>query len=262
MVTAFNEMKRSLSTHISQLEEKHRLEEEINRQSVVLLEQGKLLRESQLYALQSQINPHFLFNTLNVIARTARNGKPRETIELIQATSEILRFSLKNLHRLVPLREELGSAQAYVFIQQRRFAGELDISMEVDDDVPRDILVPPMIIQPLIENSIQHGLTGKLFNRTVWGRVSRNDKHQVRIAIEDNGAGMPSDLVEEFNSLSSISDPLIKAEKVGLRSVVRRIALAFGDDGCVRIESEPGVFTRVTLTVPEPTPHRKDPGNV
>lgn len=262
VVTAFNEMKRSLVRHISQLEEKHRLEEEISRQSVVLLEQGKLLRESQLYALQSQINPHFLFNTLNVIARTALKERPEETVELIQATSEILRFSLKNLRRLVPLQDELESVEAYVLIQQRRFAGELDISMEVGNDVPRDILVPPLIIQPLIENSIRHGLDGKLFNRSVWGRVFRNGRRQVEITIEDNGVGIPADLLEKLNSLSNMSDPLIEAEKVGIRSVIRRIALAFGEHGHVCIDSEPGAFTRVTLTFPESSPEKREAGNV
>ena len=254
VVDAFNEMKHSIVTHIAEMEEKHRLEAELNRQSLTLLEQRKLLRESQLFALQSQMNPHFLFNTLNVIAKTAQQKRSDETVELIQAMSEILRFNLQNLHRLVPLRDELESVRAYILIQQRRFAEGLSISMEVDDDVPQDILVPPMIIQPLIENAIQHGLNGKLFNRCLWGRIFCDGPERVGIGIEDNGSGIAEDLLKTLNQFADGGDTFAEVEKIGLRSVIRRINLAFGSAGGVRIESEPGVFTRITLSLPTSLP--------
>ena len=262
VVDAFNGMKHSMVSHITEMEGKHRLEAEISRQSIALLEQGKLLRESQLVALQSQMNPHFLFNTLNVIARTALGDEPEETVALIQAMSEILRFNLQNLRHLVPLREELESVQGYILIQQRRFADSLAISMQVEEDVPLDILVPPMIIQPLIENAIQHGLDGKLFNRCLWGRVFRGDPGQVGVSIEDNGAGMPRQLVESLNEFARAQDSSMEAERIGLRSVIRRIGLAFGDKGRVRIESQVGVFTRVTLLLPETLPESEAENHV
>ncbi len=254
VVDAFNRMKHSIVDHITDIEEKRRLEGEVNRQAIALLEQGKLLRESQLVALQSQMNPHFLFNTLNVISRTAGQNRPEETVELIQAMSGILRFNLQNLRRLVSLGEELESVEAYVLIQQHRFADNLEIRLEIPEDVPLDTVIPPMVIQPLIENAIQHGLDGKLFNRRVVCRVENLINGQIHISVEDNGSGISDEIMGALRAENTggPADEIVheKKEKIGLKSVIRRINLAFGERGAVEIQSEPGVFTRVSLMVP------------
>ena len=247
---AFNRMKHSIVTHIQEMEEKHRLEGEVNSQAIALLEQGKLLKESQLFALQSQMNPHFLFNTLNVIARTAGQNKPEETVELIQAMSGILRFNLQNLRRLVSLKQELEAVEAYILIQQHRFAEELEISMEIAPDVPLGIPIPPMVIQPLIENAIQHGLDGKLFNRQVRCRIFTGRQEIVHISVEDNGAGISEEKLEEILSQAAEGSPAGEKEGIGLKSVMRRINLAFAGEGSVQVESGQGLYTRVTITVP------------
>ncbi|WP_319559196.1 sensor histidine kinase [Marispirochaeta sp.] len=256
IVDAFNAMKHSISTHISEIEEKHRLEAALNQKSLELLEQGKLLRESQLFALQSQMNPHFLFNTLNVIAKTALAQRPNETVELIQAMSEILRFNLQNIRRMVTLEEELNTVRAYILIQKRRFAEELEIDLEIDPAVPINTPVPPMIIQPLLENAILHGLDGKLFNRKAKIQVKLENEYVV-VVTEDNGQGIRPKHVKELLTAARSSRP--EREKMGIASVIRRVDLAYQGRGRVSIESDPGVFTRVSISVPIPALQEAQP---
>jgi len=247
VVKAFNNMKHSIADHIAEMEEKHRIEAAFNQQSIELMEQKKLLRESQLFALQSQMNPHFLFNTLNVIAKNVSKDKPEETVELIHAMSNILRFNLHNIRRLVPLKEEIEAVQSYILIQQHRFAEEITISLDIADPVPQEVLVPPMIIQPLIENSILHGLEGKLFNRQVKVTVSL-DKNFVYIVTEDNGRGISPQQIQKLFQSSEKENA--KHDKIGIANVMRRIELAFQGKGKVNIDSEMGIYTRISIVIP------------
>ncbi|SNV72661.1 sensor histidine kinase [Clostridium cochlearium] len=120
----------------------------------------KLLKNTKIKALQSQINPHFLFNTLNTVARMALLENAPKTEQLIYALSDILRYSIKNSEDMVPLKTEINNIRKYLYIQHERFGNRINYDIQVDTNI-LNCKIPVMTLQPLVENSIIHGLEGK-----------------------------------------------------------------------------------------------------
>ena len=152
-----------------------------------LEEQSRLLLEARLDALQRQINPHFLFNTLNSIASLVRS-KPELAREMIVKLANILRVLLKDREAFVPFAEELAFTDDYLDIEVVRFGEKLRVVKEIAEDT-LDVVVPSMLLQPLIENSIKHGLEPRICGGTVTLR-SRLEGEQLIVEVEDDGVGM------------------------------------------------------------------------
>jgi two-component system LytT family sensor kinase len=215
-----------------------------------LEEQEKLLFEARLDALQRQINPHFLFNTLNSIASLVR-FRPEQARVLIVKLASILRVLLQEHNDLVPLRDELQFADDYLDIELVRFGSEkLRISKEIAPET-LDILVPPMLLQPLIENCIKHGIEPRISGGTVTLR-SRFQAGTLEVTVEDDGIGMPSEagrmLDPEWPARHGV---LYRAGSgIGMRNVRERMQALCGPDSGFEIISRPGRGTRVVLTIP------------
>jgi two-component system LytT family sensor kinase len=204
-----------------------------------LEEQKRLLLEARLDALQRQINPHFLFNTLNSIASLVRN-KPELAREMTVKLANILRALLKDHDTYVPLRDELSFTDDYLDIEVVRFgADKLRVEKEID---PRTlgVLVPSILLQPLIENSIKHGLEPRLKGGTVTLR-SRLDGDRVLIEVADDGVGMGNRPVSALRRTGA---------GIGMKNVQERLEVLYGNQARFTVVSNPGRGTLVSIEIP------------
>ena len=202
-----------------------------------LQEQEKLLLAAKVEALKSQINPHFLFNTLTSIASLIRS-QPDTARTLILRLSGLLRRLLKSHEHFVTLREELESIDEYLDIEVVRFGPRLTIRKEIDPDT-LNIVVPSMILQPLVENSLKHGLARKVGPGSITIR-SRRDNGRGIIEVEDDGMGM---ILERLNQPMSTG--------IGLANVRERLRVIFGTTYQLTLTSEPGKGTCAHIEVPD-----------
>jgi len=208
-----------------------------------LEEQSRLLLEARLDALQRQINPHFLFNTLNSIASLVRT-KPELARELIVKLGNILRVLLRDRDAFVPLEEELTFTDDYLDIEVVRFGEKLRVVKEIAEDT-LDVAVPSMVLQPLIENSIKHGLEPRINGGTVTLR-SRLEGDRLVIEVEDDGVGMEPGGATE----SPVSGLVREGSGIGMKNVKERMEVLYGDSAQVELVSRPGRGTRVRLVMP------------
>jgi two-component system LytT family sensor kinase len=202
-----------------------------------LQEQEKLLLAAKIEALASQINPHFLFNTLTSISSLIRT-QPETARMLITKLSGLLRRLMRSTDHFVTLREELASVDEYLAIEVVRFGPQLRVDKQVSADT-LDVVVPSMILQPLIENSIKHGLTRKVGGGRITLRTQLRDGHAV-IEVVDDGLGMSEERLEQAFGGG-----------IGLNNVNERLRTIYGANYRLRLTSEPGKGTCASLEIPE-----------
>jgi two-component system LytT family sensor kinase len=208
-----------------------------------LEEQSRLLLEARLDALQRQINPHFLFNTLNSIASLVRS-RPELAREMIVKLGNILRALLHDREAFVPLGEELAFTDDYLDIEVVRFGEKLRVVKEIAEET-LDVVVPSMLLQPLIENSIKHGLEPRISGGTVTLR-SRIVDGQLMLEVEDDGVG-----VEPGGPVVAPGSGLVReGSGIGMQNVRERLQVLYGDEAQVEMVSRPGRGTRVRLMMP------------
>jgi two-component system LytT family sensor kinase len=208
-----------------------------------LEEQKHLLLEARLDALQRQINPHFLFNTLNSIASLVR-VKPELAREMTVKLANILRALLKDHDTYVPLSNELSFTDDYLDIEVVRFGAEkLRVEKEIDPQT-LDVLVPSILLQPLIENSIKHGLEPRIHGGTVTLRSKLNG-NRVLIEVADDGVGMGSRPHTGLNNSGA---------GIGMKNVQERLEVLYGAQATFNVVSNPGRGTRVSIEIPATLP--------
>jgi two-component system LytT family sensor kinase len=202
-----------------------------------LEEQGRLLVEARLAALTSQINPHFLFNTLNSVSSLIRSD-PNQARVMILKLSKVLRRLLRKNENFSTLRDELSFIADYLSIEVVRFGEKLRIEEDVAAET-LDLLVPSMLLQPLVENSIKHGLSSKVEGGTIRIRTRRADR-KLQISVEDDGVGIPE------AKLTTLLD-----HGIGVSNVNERLKVLFGNEYRMWIDSPPGEGTRIQIEMPE-----------
>ena len=202
-----------------------------------LAEQEQLLMQARVEALANQINPHFLFNTLTSISSLIRS-QPETARLLIVKLSGLLRRLLRSQEHFVTLREELEAVGEYLDIERIRFGPSLVVDMMIDAD-SLDIVVPSMILQPLVENSIKHGLGQKRGEGRITIRSKRRAGHAI-LEVIDNGVGLSAD------------EPQPSADHgIGLKNVNERLRVVYGANYQLKLTSEPGRGTSVRVEIPE-----------
>jgi two-component system LytT family sensor kinase len=202
-----------------------------------LQEQEKLLLAAKIEALASQINPHFLFNTLTSISSLIRT-QPDTARMLITKLSGLLRRLMRSSDHFVTLREELESIDEYLDIEVIRFGPQLRVEKQISTDT-LDIIVPSMILQPLVENSIKHGLSRKVGGGRITIRTARHDGHAT-IEVQDDGLGMSEDRLERaFRG------------GIGLSNVNERLRTIYGASCQIKLTSAPGQGTCASVEIPE-----------
>ena len=234
----FNEMKRNVRDNVVAIEERARL--------------SRLLKEAELRSLQNQINPHFLFNTLNTLSRLAYIEGAKESSELMNSVSRLLRYNLRDIDRSTTLGDELEVMEAYLKIQETRFQGRITVTMDVDDDC-LDVPVPAMTLQPLIENAFIHGVEGMNEGAEITVRVT-GQADRVLVIVADNGSGMDTSKIKTI--MKRVEEGALTAQEttghstgIGLPNVIARLGY-FNPDIDVTIDSVIDEGTAVTLTIP------------
>ncbi|GAC1653295.1 MAG: hypothetical protein NVS9B15_13960 [Acidobacteriaceae bacterium] len=212
----------------------------VNRIELKLEQQEKLLLQARLDALQSQINPHFLFNTLNSVSSLVR-FQPETAREVILKLSKILRALLSRHDAFVSLRDEIGFIEDYIDIEVVRFGKDkLCFVKEVEEEC-LNVIVPSMLLQPLVENSIKHGIAPRLEGGTIWLRTQLVSGERLHNELEDNGVGMRG-------SAAARSD---ESTRIGMQNIAERLKVLYGDEGFMRVNpgsKESGPL--ITIDVP------------
>ena len=203
-----------------------------------LQEQDKLLMTARLEALASQINPHFLFNTLTSVSSLIRS-QPDEARVVITKLAALLRRLLQSRDHFVSLREELASIDEYLDIESVRFGSNLVVDKQISADT-LNVIVPSMILQPLVENSIKHGLSPKVGPGHLTIRSVRKNGHAV-IEVIDDGTGIPPDSTVHPTSTGGI----------GLKNVNERLRVIYGANYQLKLDSKPGQGTCARIEIPE-----------
>src|SRR5579863_1395237 len=208
-----------------------------NRNEKKLEQQQMRLNEARLAALSSQINPHFLFNTLNSVTALIRLD-PEKARQVVQKLSKILRRLLRQQENLTTLGEELSFIDDYLAIEMVRFGDKLRFVKEIDP-ATLDLLVPSMLLQPLVENSIRHGLASKVDGGTIRVR-SQMAGGRLQIMVEDDGVGIPE------AKLATLFE-----HGIGVNNVNERLKVLFGGEYRMWIDSRPGEGTSTGIELPE-----------
>jgi sensor histidine kinase YesM len=208
-------------------------------------------RDAQLRALQAQINPHFMYNTLQVIGGMALKKDAPEVYQITLALSDILRYSLNFSKEMVTLKEEIHYLESYVMIQNKRFNDRIELKLNLHPDTLH-FKIPKLILQPLAENSFEHGLSEKLGAWILTIESLRGDRDELIITVKDNGTGFSEKRLQDIQSMlrKSADDALHKDSQIGLINVDARIRLCSPGEGYgVFIESSEsqGTLVRVVL---------------
>lgn len=199
----------------------------------------ELAAKSEIKALQAQINPHFLFNALNTIISFLRSD-PDSARELIVNLSTYLRYNIEETSTFVDISKELQQVKAYVDIEKARFGDKLNVTYDVDESI--HIKIPSLIIQPIVENSIKHGILKGHGSGNVRIEVKRHNSNEVQITIEDDGIGIPQAVID------SIHAGTIKENKIGMSNVDMRLRHIYGSG--LMIE-RPAIGTRISFILHE-----------
>lgn len=208
---------------------------------------------AELKALQSQIHPHFLQNTLQMIGGMVYSQKPADSYKVIRALSEMFRYIVRAPDGLVPLQSELDQLEHYMLIQKQRFAGRLEYTLEITGEL-RACYIPKLSLQPIVENAFLHGLEKKQGEWKLGIEVVCKPR-DVTIRIRDNGIGMDAERLTEMQSrlerLTRQADRVWSSgTSIGLVNAASRMVMHFGPEYGMSIESEYGQGTSVTVRIP------------
>lgn len=222
--------------------------EKINELVNELYVEKQIRLEAQLKSLQEQIKPHFLYNTLDTISWLARSHDAMDVVQLIDALTNMFRVGLSSGHDYITLREEKKHVVNYLYIQKVRYGERLKYEIEIPEEY-NDVVVPKLILQPLVENAIYHGIKMKRTGGTIFVRA-RAEGQKLYLVVRDDGAGVPASRLEEIKN--RLGDSKNKAEDVGfgLSYMAERIKLSYGSEYGIKIDSLEGEFTEVTICLP------------
>ncbi|MPM46610.1 Sensor histidine kinase YpdA [bioreactor metagenome] len=214
-------------------------------------------RQAQFLALQNQINPHFLYNTLEGIRSEALLAGLDSVATMTEALSTFFRYTISNVENLVSLQQELENTKNYFFIQQFRFGNRIKLHISFDGEQEHEVLqyrIPKLTLQPIVENCIVHGLECKVGEANLYIRIETSQS-RLFITVRDDGVGMPDDVLQQMQSkLSTRSFDYVKRDEhqggIALVNVNNRIKLLFGEQYGLTVTSRIGVGTDVAISLP------------
>jgi len=247
VIVAFNKMVVSLKEHIQKLKESMILENKF-KQREILMEAH--LKDSQLKCLQAQINPHFLFNTLNAGAQLAMLEDANQTYNYIHKVADFFRYNVKKDSGISTLTEEIVLVDNYIYILNVRFAGDIHYTKDIDETVLSSS-VPSMFLQPIIENCIKHGFSNEDVKKNIHLCVKASDDI-ITVSVKDTGIGMTKDKLESILSKKDDSNSSTDNEEnsIGINNVYERLRLFYKKDDVMTITSEGlGKGTTVTMYI-------------
>lgn len=244
---AFNTMVENLDLYITRTKASMEKEQQMMERELLM---ENHLKEAQLKYLQSQINPHFLFNSLNAGAQLAMMEDAEQTGIFVEKMADFFRYNVKKGQEDATLGEELEAVDNYIYILNVRFAGDIHFSKDVDESV-ENVRMPSMILQPVVENAVNHGIRDIEWEGQIRLTVT-GDADYIRISVKDNGKGMTQAQIE---SVLSGNKERGKEEGdsagIGMNNVISRLELYYEEKGLVEINSEgEGKGTEVVIYIP------------
>jgi sensor histidine kinase YesM len=253
MADAFNKMVLDMKNHVDDIKDKAKLQKQLSEKELQNLEIKNLLKDAELKSLQSQINPHFLFNTLNAGMQIAMFEDADRTAEFIENLSSLFRYNLRKLNEPVSLNDEIKNVQGYIFLLKSRFGDKFVFVEDIEFSIC-DIEIPCLVLQPIIENSFIHGINE--FERPGIIKLNiKKYKEYTKIEIEDNGKGMEKKVLDkiinkDFSSIKENKKDSGHTTGIGIGNVVLRLNLFYKKDNIFHIESFLDKGTKVILMIP------------
>lgn len=248
LADGFNTMVRDVKGLVKTIQEKADLEKQLKDQEMKNLLVENMLRQAQFKALQSQINPHFLFNTLNAVVQTAVIEGAYETEKLMNSVSKLLRYSLTMIDSKSTVEEELEIIKQYIYIQETRFADRVSFKIDVDDKL-LNVEIPGMTLQPLVENAFIHGIECKEEGGEIDIRVYEDNSNCI-IRIQDNGIGIPAKKINEILYSKESNSHIGHTTGIGVGNVINRLKILYDSEDVFDIFSEVGSGTSITIKIP------------
>lgn len=248
VAAAFNHMKSSIHHYIIELKKQKEMEQQIMAERVRNLKMEQLLKRMELYTMQAQMNPHFLFNTLNTGVQLAIVEEADRTADFMENLAALFRHNIRAKKFLVPLRHEIEGLESYYAILQIRFPKTLRLVLDVDQGLLDAYRCPAMVLQPLVENSVLHAFkgSGKIGTVTVGARL---DGRVLRISVVDDGVGMPQELVRELLTPHT-HDYQAGPKVMGLENVIQRCYFFYPDQkDVIDIKTIPGKGTEIVIRI-------------
>lgn len=247
VTAAFNQMVVSLKDNMEQARQRIALESAMKEKQLLM---EAHLKDTQLKYLQSQINPHFLFNTLNACAQLAMLEGADRTYTYVQNVADFYRYNVRKKDGVATLAEEIGLVDNYIYIINVRFSSEIHFIKEIEEGVT-DVPMPAMILQPLVENSINHGLRDVEWEKKIWLSVYR-ENNRICVSVRDNGIGISPEQTQSILNNDLNGNGLQEhTTGVGLRNVIGRLRLFYNRDDVMEITSTgSGMGTEVAVFIP------------
>jgi two-component system sensor histidine kinase YesM len=208
------------------------------------------LKKAELRALQAQINPHFLYNTLDTIIWMTESKKTDQVIEIVRALSSFFRISLSKGRDWITIGEEVERTRSYLIIQKMRYRDIVDYQIEVDEGVAGNTILS-LVLQPLVENALYHGIKNKRQGGTIIVRAKQRNPAEVLLQVEDNGIGFTAEKLAQLQAeLDDDSDELKSERGYGIGNVNKRVKLYYGRQYGISIQSEYQAGTCATIVIP------------
>lgn len=233
-----NRMKQEIKNYIKEIEKQAKLEKQLNEERLINEQQRTMMITAQMSALRAQVNPHFLFNSLNLIGVTALVGRSEQVMQLVEDTGNILRYSLYHKELTTSLDEELEIVRQYLYLQKCRFSDK--VKAEIHNELEgEEIYIPTMSIHPIVENCFKHGFGNK--ESLSIHITATMDGDVAAICVRDDGVGFPAKQLQPEGDGG-----------IGLSNIRKRLELMYGSGRRrMEIESEAGGFTSVTVFIPQ-----------
>lgn len=227
MIHSFNKMVRQIKELITSNEAKE-----------------KEKHQEEIKALQSQINPHFMVNTLNTIRFIAQASKYDSIKNMAEALIKIVSCSFKSSNSFYTIREEIEILESYIYLMKIRYSDNFDVKIKAEEDCMNN-QIPRLLIQPIVENSISHGLQDKEDIGHIIITIFKGESI-LNLMVEDDGYGITEDKIKDL-----LEDKKQNGENIGIANVQRRIKLNYGEKYGIIMESKPGQYTKTTIRIPE-----------
>ena len=245
---AFNDMKLNIRQFVEELHEQKEMEQEIMTERVRNLKMEQMLKRMELYTLQAQMNPHFLFNTINTGVQLAIVEDADRTAEFMENLAALFRYNIREKQFFVPLRHELDGLKSYYNILKIRFPKTLNLVLDVQDDLLDKYSCPSMILQPLVENSVLHAFKHKEGKGTITVSIVFNDP-VLLISVKDDGDGIPEETIKELLA-SHIHDYQLSSKVMGLENVIQRCYFFYPEhDDVINIKSNANEGTNIEIRI-------------
>lgn len=256
LVKAFNKMKTSVRNYIETLHNEAEIESKLMEKEMQNLRMQTLLKNAELQALQSQINPHFLFNTLNAGVQLAMIEEADRTSYFLENLAAIFRYNVSRPDTEVTLMDEINNIRAYIDLMKVRFGDMITYEESIEDEELLKLVMPPLIIQPVIENSCIHGIGEKEEGGNISIQVHKDSNYGI-VEIEDNGVGMEKEKLDDIFREASDDDFTVHRPAkchttgMGISNVIQRLRLYYQHEDVISITSVKGKGTRVIIRIPE-----------